>query len=60
MEVKVGDKVWWRARVGMFVRTLSGTVKEIDAENMASIETHTQNIYGAIRKKHINHLTIKK
>jgi len=60
MEIKVDDKVWWRVRAGMFYRTLSGTVTEIDADNMASVSVQTQNIYGAIRRTHVNNLNLKK
>ena len=60
MNIKVGDTVWWRIRAGMYYRTLSGKVTEIDADNIASVEVNTQNIYGAIRKTHINNLNLKK
>jgi hypothetical protein len=60
MNIKVGDMVWWRIRVGMFNRTLSGTVTEIDDKNMASVSVQTQNIYGAIRRIHVNYLNLKK
>lgn len=58
MTIKKGDKVWWRIKAGMFFRTLSGTVEEIN-DNIASVKVSTQNVHGAIYKKHVNHLNLK-
>ena len=58
MHVKVGDKVWWRIRAGMFYRTLSGTLMSID-KDIASVEVHTQNVHGALKNVHVNLLRKK-
>jgi hypothetical protein len=56
-KIKAGDSVYWRKRVGMFARTLSGTVKEINKETgMASVSVQTQSIYGRIDNVDLNRL----
>ena len=56
-KIKAGDSVYWRKRVGMFVRTLSGTVKEINKETgMVSVSVQTQNIYGRIDNVDVSRL----
>jgi ribosomal protein L35AE/L33A len=55
-DLKVGDSVYWRMRVGMFSRTLSGKITKIEG-NTAMVEVHTQNIYGAEYKKKLSTLT---
>lgn len=58
-DIKVGTGVYWRMRVGMFMRTLSGTVEEIN-DNIATVIVNTQNTYGKRYKKSIGSLTKNK
>jgi hypothetical protein len=56
-DIQKGDKVYFRVRVGMFLRTLSGTVLEVDEKKYeASVEVHTQNIYGKKYNIHLSRL----
>ena len=58
-DIKVGDSVYWRIRLGMFTRTLGGKVLEIN-EGIATVAVQTQNIYGKPYKKAIGDLTKNK
>jgi len=44
-EIKVGDRVYYRVRMGHFPRTISGVVTKIDGDNV-TIRRTTQNTYG--------------
>ena len=57
--IKVGDSVYWRIRIGMFTRTLGGKVEEIQ-DGIATVSVSTQNIYGKRYKKSIGDLTKNK
>jgi hypothetical protein len=58
-DIKVGDSVYWRIRVGMFNRTLGGKVEEIN-DGIATVSVQTQNIYGKRYKKSVGDLTKNK
>lgn len=58
--IKVGDRVYWRKRIGIYLRTYGGTVESIDDKGMATVPVHTQNIYGRRDRIHISHLTKNK
>ena len=58
-DIKVGDSVYWRLRVGMFMRTLGGRVEEIN-DGIAVVSVSTQNIYGKRYKKSVGDLTKNK
>jgi len=56
-DIKTGDKVYFRVKAGMFPRTLSGTVLEInEKEYEATVEVHTQNIWGKKYNIHLSRL----
>lgn len=57
--LNIGDKVYWKIRVGIFYRTLSGKIINIENE-IATITAQTQNTYGKQYKKHVNTLTKSK
>lgn len=58
-KINIGDKVYWGIRIGMFRRTLSGEVIEIN-DDVATVSVQTQNIYGKHYKKNIGCLTKNK
>jgi transcription antitermination factor NusG len=60
-DLKKGDKVYWKKNAGVFIHTLSGTVKEIDLKKYeATVEVNTQHIYGRLDKVHISKLNKNK
>lgn len=58
-DIKVGDSVYWRIRVDMFMRTLSGTVEEIN-DGIATVSVNTQSTYGKRYKKSVGAITKNK
>jgi len=59
MTIKKGDKVWWRVKAGMYFRTVSGTVEEIN-NDIATVCVQTQNVHGKQVNRNVNHLNKKK
>lgn len=59
MEIQVGDSVYWRIRIGSFLRTLGGKVESIE-NGIATVVVQTQNIYGKRYKKSVGDLTKNK
>lgn len=57
-DLKIGDSVYWRMRVGMFSRTLSGTITEINGDT-ATVNVLTQHIHNQPYKKKLRNLTKK-
>ena len=56
-DLKVGDKVYFKKNAGVFIHTLSGTVKEIDLDKYeATVEVNTQKIWGRLDKIDIGKL----
>lgn len=49
-KIKRGDKVYWKMRVGMYYRTMSGRVESIKGDWL-TIVVNTQNSGGRVRKK---------
>ena len=58
-DLKVGDSVYWRIRVGMFNRTLGGKIESI-ADGKAVVCVQTQNTYGKRYTKSLGDLTKNK
>jgi len=58
MTIQVGDHVYWKIRVGMFYRTISGIVESIKG-NTANVRKTTQKDWGYVEKD-INGLTKSK
>ena len=54
--IEIGDQVYYRYRIGMFPRTFSGEVLEIN-DGIAKVK---QSPYGNIKEIHVNILTKKK
>jgi len=59
MDLNIGDKVYWRLRIGMFLRTLSGRITKIE-NSIATVCVNTQNTYNKEYNIHVNHLTKNK
>jgi hypothetical protein len=59
MDFKEGDKVYWRLRIGMFLRTLSGVITKVEGD-IATVIVNTQNIWGKEYHQHISTLTKNK
>lgn len=59
-DIKVGDKVYWRKRMGVFLRTYSGKVESIDKKGMATVPVQTQHIFGRRDRIHVSSLTKNK
>ena len=56
-DLKIGDSVYFRVKAGMFPRTLSGKIVEINEKDYkATVEVHTQNIYGKNYNIHLSRL----
>jgi transcription antitermination factor NusG len=56
-DLKKGDKVYFKKNAGVFIHTLSGTVKEIDLDKYeAKVEVNTQKIWGRLDTVHMSKL----
>ena len=53
---KIGDKVYWRLKMGIFNRTYSGRITNIK-DNKATVKLENQNSYGKVMTISLNKIT---